>query len=86
MTTQDYFFQIRSANDPNWYDWKWQFAHRITDAGHLSRVLPLTEEEKRDISCCLSRFRMAITPYYLSLIKSPDKNDPVRRQCVPSIP
>ncbi|NLW74672.1 MAG: lysine 2,3-aminomutase [Clostridiales bacterium] len=85
MTRQDYYYHERSAKDPRWYDWKWQFAHRITNAEQLSRVLPLTEEEKRDISSCLSRFRMAITPYYLSLIRSTDKNDPVLRQCVPSI-
>ena len=28
---------------------------------------------------------MAITPYYLSLVNPADPNDPIRRQCVPSI-
>ncbi len=51
----------------------------------LAKVLDLTEQEKSDIDKCLHSFRMAITPYYASLIKPGDKNDPVRRQSVPSI-
>jgi lysine 2,3-aminomutase len=74
-----------SVNNPRWNDWKWQFANRITNVEQLSKVLDLTDEDKEDISKCLSRFRMAITPYYASLIRSSDKNDPVRMQCVPSI-
>lgn len=74
-----------AAKYPRWNDWKWQFAHRITTVEQLSKVLDLTAEDKNDIAKCLTQFRMAITPYYASLIRSSDKNDPVRRQCVPSI-
>ncbi len=70
---------------PRWDDWKWQFANRITNAEALSKVLPLTDCEKADIGECLKSFRMAITPYYASLIDTTDPNDPIRRQCVPSI-
>ena len=65
-------------------DWKWQYAHRITTGEALSRVIPLSEEEKADIDRCLQSFRMAITPYYASLIDPDDPNDPVRLQAVPS--
>ncbi len=68
-----------------WSDWKWQYAHRITSADKLSKVLPLSEQEKSDIDRCLQCFRMAITPYYASLIDPGDPNDPIRRQCVPTI-
>ncbi|MEG1742979.1 MAG: KamA family radical SAM protein [Clostridia bacterium] len=74
-----------SAKYPNWNDWKWQFANRITNAEALSKIIDLSDEDKSDISKCLAKFRMAITPYYASLIRSNDKNDPVRRQAVPSI-
>lgn len=70
---------------PGWFDWKWQVANRITNEEELAEFLKLTEEEKADIHQCLTKFRMAITPYYASLIRSEDKNDPVRRQCVPAI-
>lgn len=74
-----------SARYPRWFDWKWQFSNRITTVEQLSGILDLTDEDKSDISLCLSRFRMAITPYYASLIRSSDKSDPIRRQCVPSV-
>lgn len=71
--------------DPQWGDWKWQFSHRITTVEQLSRVLPLSEAEKSDIGTCLNAFRMAITPYYASLIDPNDPQDPIRMQAVPSI-
>lgn len=74
-----------AARYPKWNDWKWQFAHRIRNGEDLSKVLPLTDQEKADIAECLKQFRMAITPYYASLIDPNDPNDPVRQQCVPSI-
>lgn len=74
-----------SRNNPKWNDWKWQFANRITNAETLSQHLDITEKEKGEITECLTHFRMAITPYYLSLINPSDENDPVKMQCVPSI-
>ncbi|MEA4911017.1 MAG: lysine 2,3-aminomutase [Oscillospiraceae bacterium] len=73
------------ARYPRWNDWKWQFANRVTDAQQLAKVLRLTETQKSDIDACLRCFRMAITPYYLSLIDPDDPNDPIRRQCVPTV-
>ncbi|NLM61199.1 MAG: KamA family radical SAM protein, partial [Clostridiales bacterium] len=71
--------------DPSWNDWKWQMAHRIKTVDDLSKVIELSDREKRDISKCLEKFRMAITPYYASLIRPEDRNDPIRKQAVPSI-
>ncbi|NLI55223.1 MAG: KamA family radical SAM protein [Clostridiales bacterium] len=68
-----------------WNDWKWQFANRITTAEQLKRVLPLTPQEQEDIETCLGAFRMAITPYYASLIEPSNPHDPIRMQAVPSI-
>ncbi|NLV50824.1 MAG: lysine 2,3-aminomutase [Clostridiales bacterium] len=74
-----------TARYPNWNDWKWQLANRITSVDKLSKLLRLSEPEKADIHKCLEHFRMAITPYYASLIRPGDPEDPVRMQCVPSI-
>ncbi|MCQ2604854.1 MAG: KamA family radical SAM protein [Spirochaetia bacterium] len=68
-----------------WNSWKWQFANRITTAEELDRVLHLSPSEKDNISCCLKNFRMAITPYYASLMDPEDPDCPIRRQAVPSI-
>ena len=68
-----------------WNDWKWQYSHRITKVEQLEKVLTLSEKEKEEIAKCLESFRMAITPYYASLIDKNDPDDPIRKQCVPSI-
>lgn len=70
---------------PNWYDWKWQYSHRITNENELANIIDLSKEEKENIGKCLKLFRMAITPYYAFLIEPNDLNDPIRRQSVPSI-
>lgn len=67
-----------------WNDWHWQFRNRIQTAKELSQYLNLTEKEREGIDKCLSSYRMAITPYYLSLIDPDDPYDPIRRQAVPS--
>jgi lysine 2,3-aminomutase len=71
--------------DEKWYDWKWQIANRIMDVETLAKYFPLTEDEKNKITKVLAKFRMAITPYYLSIINPDDINDPVRKQAIPSI-
>ncbi|MFA6730908.1 MAG: KamA family radical SAM protein [Eubacteriales bacterium] len=65
-------------------DWKWQFSNRITNAQKLSKYISIDEDEKEEITSCLKDFRMAATPYYASLIDPNDKNDPIRKQCVPT--
>lgn len=74
-----------SVADSDWNDWHWQIKNRIETIASLEKYIPLTENEKTDIQKCLGRFRMAITPYYLSLINQEDRSDPVRRQAVPNL-
>jgi lysine 2,3-aminomutase len=68
-----------------WEDWKWQFRNRITTVEQLEQVIHLTEKEKQNISLCLNNFRMAITPYYASLMDPMDPKCPIRMQAVPTI-
>ncbi len=70
---------------PKWQDWKWQLKNRITTLEQLERVIRLSEQEKADISICLKNFRMAITPYYASLMDPEDPECPIRKQAVPTI-
>lgn len=70
--------------DEKWNDWHWQVSHRIPDVDTLKKYLPLTPEEEEGCRKALEHFRMAITPYYLTLIDPNDPNDPVRKQAVPS--
>lgn len=70
--------------DEKWNDWHWQVSNRISTVDELIKYLPLTAEEEAGARKALENFRMAITPYYLSLIDPDDPFDPVRLQSVPT--
>lgn len=74
------------ANVPaeQWNDWKWQAKNSITTLSELKKYIALSEEDEKGIEQCLKTFRMAVTPYYLSLIDLDDPRDPIRLQCIPS--
>lgn len=77
---------IRSiATEEQWLTWQWQIKNRITEVSELRKYIKLLPDEealfaKKDFS-----FRMAITPYYLSLIDQANPKDPVRMQAIPSV-
>lgn len=73
-----------NATEEQWNDWHWQISNRITSVEKLSQFIELTNREKEGISACLKKFRMAITPYYASLIHQTDRKCPIRRQAVPN--
>ena len=68
-----------------WNDWRWQVRNRIETVEDLKAYLNITPEEEEGIRRCLGTLRMAITPYYLSLIDLDDPHDPIRRQAVPTV-
>lgn len=71
--------------DTDWNDWKWQIKNRIETLDELKKYIPLTVDEEEGVRQCLGRLRMAITPYYLSLIDVNDPCDPIRKQAIPTI-
>ena len=56
------------------------------DLDTLKQVVPLTAEEEQGVASCLEHLRMAITPYYASLINQDDPNCPIRKQAIPRAP
>lgn len=74
---------FKDVTEAQWNDWRWQWTHRIESAGALSRVIPLGDEAIAGIEKALTRVRMAITPYYASLIDPDNATCPVRLQAVP---
>ena len=64
-----------NVSPEDWNDWHWQIRNNIRDVATLSRVIPISAQDKEDIAEVLKVFRMAITPYYASLI------DPANRLC-----
>jgi len=73
------------VTDEQWNDWHWQVKNRITDGAGLRKYIPLTQQDEDDIEAVLERFRIAITPYYLTLIDPEDPQDPVKLQAIPSV-
>jgi len=74
-----------TPDSPEWLDWRWQYRNRITDVEELAEIISLSDRDKRDIEGCLAGFRMAITPYYASLMDPENPMCPIRLQAVPSM-
>ena len=69
--------------DERWNDWRWQLSNRVNTVEEIGRVLNLTDDERAGLSTP-DKFRVDITPYFLSLIDPDDPNDPIRRQVIPT--
>jgi lysine 2,3-aminomutase len=74
-----------NVTDAEWNDWKWQVRNRIETLDQLKKYINLTPEEEEGVAKSLATLRMAITPYYLSLINPNDPNCPVRKQSIPTV-
>jgi lysine 2,3-aminomutase len=75
----------KDVDEAQWNDWRWQIANRITTVDALSQVINLTDEEQEVIEKSLNTLRMAITPYYASLMDPDDPTCPIRMRAVPTI-
>ncbi|NIO72095.1 MAG: lysine 2,3-aminomutase, partial [Anaerolineae bacterium] len=73
------------VDEAQWNDWHWQLANRVTTVNELSQIINLTDEEKEIIEKSLNTLRMAITPYYASLMDPTDPTCPIRMRAVPTI-
>ncbi len=69
--------------DEKWDDWRWQLSHRVNTLEEIERVLNLTDDEREGLSAP-DKFRVDITPYFISLIDPDDPDDPIRRQVIPT--
>ncbi len=72
------------VTDAQWNDWKWQVKNRIETIDQLKKYISLTPQEEEGVKKTLSTLRMAITPYYISLIDPNDPNCPIRKQAIPT--
>lgn len=73
------------ATKEEWENWQWQLENRITTLEQLKRFIKLSKEEEEGVKKSLEKFRMAITPYYSSLIDSSNQKCPVRLQAIPRV-
>lgn len=83
VNTRAKFFP--NVTDEQWNDWKWQVRNRVETLEDLKKYVDLSGEEAEGVVKTLETLRMAITPYYFSLIDLEDPNCPVRKQAIPTI-
>src|SRR3954471_19317551 len=74
----------RDVPDPLWDDWRWQTQNAVRSVRQLRHLLPFSEAELEAIGALEADYKLAIPPYYFSLIDCADPADPIRLQSVPS--
>jgi lysine 2,3-aminomutase len=88
MITNDAYLERKKLYFPNvsdqeWSSWQWQVKNRVKHVEDLKKYLPLSKDQSAMIGEVLSKFRMAITPYYLTLIDPYNPHCPIRKQALP---
>src|SRR5277367_6171572 len=74
----------RDVPDHLWDDWRWQSQNAIRSVRQLRELLPFSPEELEAIGALEAEYKLAIPPYFSSLINVDDPNDPIRLQSVTS--
>jgi lysine 2,3-aminomutase len=71
------------VSEAEWRDWRWQHRNALRSAQALARVVELSTSEEQGIALAPSLFRVAVTPYYASLMDPRHPFCPVRMQAIP---
>ncbi len=74
----------QDVSDSKWNDWHWQSQNAIRSVRQLRDLLPFTPDELEAMGRLEGEYKLAIPPYYFSLIDPTDPNDPIRLQSVTS--
>lgn len=82
---KELIMDLLGAREEDWQDWHWQVENRISDEKSLAKIINLSEKEKNEIAKVGTRYRWAVSPYYLSLMDRDDPECPIRKQSVPSM-
>jgi lysine 2,3-aminomutase len=75
---------FKGVSDGEWNDWRWQLRNRVSTVEDFEQLLNMTDGQRADLQACMGKFRVAVTPYYASLMDPDDPKCPVRMQGVPS--
>jgi lysine 2,3-aminomutase len=73
------------ATEAEWRDWRWQLRNALATAPDLARVVvDLSPDERAGLAAAAGRVRVAVTPYYASLMDPAHPSCPIRMQAIPS--
>ncbi len=65
--------------------WQELLNNSIRDIEKLKEVLQLTNEEAEQMTKIAQKYPVCVNPYYLGLVNMEDRNDPIRKMCIPDI-
>jgi lysine 2,3-aminomutase len=74
----------QNVPDDDWNDWRWQSQNAIRTVSQLTDLLSFRRDEVESIKKLSAEYKLAIPPYYFSLIDPDDRTDPIRLQSVAS--
>lgn len=75
----------REVPDSQWDDWRWQMQNAIRTTAQLAEFYDYSPGELSALASLENRYKLAIPPYYFSLIDTRDPRDPIGLQSLPSI-
>ena len=64
-------------------DWQNRLGESHKSVSELRDLLGLTDDELKKLTDIEERYPVCIPDYYLGLIDPSDRNDPIRKMCVP---
>ncbi len=70
--------------DEQWDDWRWQMQNAIRTTSQLAEFFPYGPQEFAALERLEEKYKLAIPPYYFSLIDVDDPADPIGLQSLPS--
>ncbi|MBI3465882.1 MAG: KamA family radical SAM protein [Planctomycetes bacterium] len=68
-----------------WEDWRWQMHNALRTTRQVAELLSFSPQEIPLLESLEAQYKLAIPPYYFSLIDPRDPADPIRLQAIPSI-
>ena len=67
-----------------WDDWRWQMQNAIRTTSQLAEFFSYGPQEFAALETLEQKYKLAIPPYYFSLINTDDPRDPIGLQSLPS--
>ncbi len=61
----------KDVSDEDWNNWHWQLKNVIRDIPTLKKIMNVDASLEANLEKCLEKFKMAITPYYASIMERP---------------
>jgi lysine 2,3-aminomutase len=70
--------------DEQWDDWRWQMQNAVRTTSQLAEFYSYGPQELAALEALEQKYKLAIPPYYFSLIDPLDPADPIGLQALPS--